>query len=281
MDQAFKDLPITALSVISEKSKCPVRYSIVDKSLDTNSEIELWTNSLFGKKTNRYICFSKEPKINNSFNVIEDIKLFNERENIPYGYTSIEKTEDSLEKSFQRKVLVAKISPRYLTNEAISDIIMLAKNKRAPNGYLLVGEINNISICAKYSRILHRQAPIPTGIPPYPQATAISAYPQSTPPPLPPRPPNELQSRRNQSPGSNHNDAFMKTVQRIYDAPDNYNPLHGVPFQINPIYSKKSNSNNQSFNTDMIDKYTRLNDLLNKFHYDFNLERSIVGYSKN
>jgi hypothetical protein len=39
----------------------------------------------------------------------------------------------------------------------------------------------------------------------------------------------------------------MKTRQRIYEAPENYNPLHGVPFQINPIYSKKLNSDNESF----------------------------------
>jgi hypothetical protein len=39
----------------------------------------------------------------------------------------------------------------------------------------------------------------------------------------------------------------MKTCQRIYEAPENYNPLHGVPFQINPIYSKKLNSDNESF----------------------------------
>ena len=81
----------------------------------------------------------------------------------------------------------------------------------------------------------HRQAPIPTGIP---------AYPQVTPPPLPPRPPSESQLRLNQSSVS---DPLMKTRQRIYEAPENYNPLHGVPFQINPIYSKKLNSDNESF----------------------------------
>jgi hypothetical protein len=65
VDPAYKDSPITALIVISEKSRCPVRYVVVDKSYDSNSEIELWTNGLFGKKINRYICFSKEPQINN------------------------------------------------------------------------------------------------------------------------------------------------------------------------------------------------------------------------
>ena len=67
MDPAYKDSPITALSVISEKSRCPVRYVVVDKSYDTNCEIELWTNGLFGKKINRYICFCKEHQINNVY----------------------------------------------------------------------------------------------------------------------------------------------------------------------------------------------------------------------
>jgi hypothetical protein len=67
VDPALKDSPITSLIVISEKSRCPVRYFIIDKSYDTNSEIELWTNGLFGKKINRFICYSKEPQLNNVY----------------------------------------------------------------------------------------------------------------------------------------------------------------------------------------------------------------------
>ena len=65
VDLAYRDLPITALMVISDKSRCPVRHVIVDKSLDTNCELELWTNGLFGKKSNRFICYTKESPINN------------------------------------------------------------------------------------------------------------------------------------------------------------------------------------------------------------------------
>ena len=70
-------------------------------------------------------------------------------------------------------------------------------------------------------------------------------YPQATPPPLPPRPPPEPQVRQQQQLGQNNE--MLKTVQRIYEAADNYNPLNGVPFQINPIYNKQLNSDNESF----------------------------------
>ena len=59
------DLPITGLSILSDKSRCPPRYTMITNSFDGNVEIELWSNSLFGKKTNRYICFTKELNNNN------------------------------------------------------------------------------------------------------------------------------------------------------------------------------------------------------------------------
>ena len=55
-----QDLPITALCLVSEQSKCPPNYTAVSKCYDTNTEIELWRDGLFGKKINRFICFTKD-----------------------------------------------------------------------------------------------------------------------------------------------------------------------------------------------------------------------------
>jgi hypothetical protein len=71
-----------------------------------------------------------------------------------------------------------------------------------------------------------------------------NGYPQSTPPPLPPRPPSATQMKITVD---RQNSDLYKTAQRICDAADSYNPLQGVPFQINPIYSKQLGSNNESF----------------------------------
>ena len=65
MDPNYKELPITSLIILSDKSKCPPRYELVDKSHDTQSDLELWVNGLFGKKSNRFICYTKEFPIMN------------------------------------------------------------------------------------------------------------------------------------------------------------------------------------------------------------------------
>ncbi len=100
-----------------------------------------------------------------TYNVVEDMKLFNEGDNVPQGYIALDKTDDSGvffisypfcrtfeneafncfslnklgEKAFRGKVLHAKISLRFYTDIAISDIVILVKQKRAPPGYSLVG----------------------------------------------------------------------------------------------------------------------------------------------
>lgn len=65
MDTNFHNLPITALCILADRNKCPVRYIAVDKGYDTVTEIDLWKDGLFARKTNRFICFTKEYPINN------------------------------------------------------------------------------------------------------------------------------------------------------------------------------------------------------------------------
>jgi hypothetical protein len=69
MDQIYKDLPITALCITADRYKCPVRYVSIDKSYDTDTEIDMWKDGIFGRKTNRFICFTKEFPINNVCNL--------------------------------------------------------------------------------------------------------------------------------------------------------------------------------------------------------------------
>ena len=59
-----QELPITALCIVSECGKCPANYKAVAKSHDTLGDIDLWKDGLFGRKINRYICFTKDYPIN-------------------------------------------------------------------------------------------------------------------------------------------------------------------------------------------------------------------------
>jgi hypothetical protein len=55
------DLPITALCIVADRQKCPTNYFPVYKCYDVaNMEVDLWKDSLFGKKINRFICFTKD-----------------------------------------------------------------------------------------------------------------------------------------------------------------------------------------------------------------------------
>jgi hypothetical protein len=58
MNSLNVELPITALCVVA--SKCPPNYTSISKSHDTSTETDLWKDGLFGKKINRFICFTKD-----------------------------------------------------------------------------------------------------------------------------------------------------------------------------------------------------------------------------
>lgn len=69
------DLPITALCIVSDKSRCPTNYTSICKSHDTGTETDLWKDGLFGKKINRYFCFTKDYPINEVTNKIVYFRL--------------------------------------------------------------------------------------------------------------------------------------------------------------------------------------------------------------
>lgn len=283
MDNATADMPITALCILADKSKVPQYYMPVDKAYDTRTELDLWKDGLFAKRANRFICFTKEFPLktndSESWNVIEDILLFNDKEIAPGGYIAIEKTGDSGEKAFQRKVLHAKVSLRHYTDTAISDIILLAKDKRAPAFYSSKGEINGCMLCVRYSKIPKQKAVAPS------ISDRIKSGSATTPTrqlqtPVYPHNTNQIQMPMPYGAAAPNSD-FYRTVQRIFDSAASYNPLEGVPFEIDSIYKNNTNSNNdEDIDTDLIDKYASekaINDTLSKYEYDFSLERSVLN----
>jgi hypothetical protein len=69
MNNSNADLPITALCIVTEKTKCPSNYFAISKSNDMNLDTDLWKDGLFGKKINRFICYTKDYPINEVFNI--------------------------------------------------------------------------------------------------------------------------------------------------------------------------------------------------------------------
>lgn len=300
MNNSNTDLPITALCIVTDKTKCPSNYVAISKSYDMNVETDLWKDGLFGKKINRFICYTKDYPINEAFNVIEDIKLLNEKENIIGGFIPIEKCFDNIsEKSFQKKVLCIKIAHRFFTHTAVSDIIILVRTKRPPTGYSFIGEINNHTICVKFSPIQNTKSQPPQL--PMSMSTNNLPYPLGyvAPPPIPPRPMSvgqnlsdrlssatldqgyvliDSNSNEQQRSSVTPNSDLTNTLQRYQTqiSHHNYNPLQGVPFEINPIYdSVRSRESNLDLN-ELNRSLAKSNNLLKKLSYDYRLEATCL-----
>ena len=248
------DLPITSLCIVTERSKCPPNYTPITRCHDADIEPDLWRDGLFSRKINRYICFTKEFPIADSFNVIEDIKLLNERDNMIGGFVPVDKCVDNAaEKVFQKKVLCVKMSQRYFTNEAICDLIIMGRAKRAPQGYTYLGEVNGFIICVRY-------APVPDARAGgnFYAASASNKQPAPLMPTPPPRPPsihsnlalNDIEngfvhvnttngsgSSNQHYPNNNNNSSNNGGGGHHEYSHKHYNPLDGVPFQLNPVFA--------------------------------------------
>lgn len=284
-----QDLPITAICVLTDRLKCPPNYTPIFRSYDANAETDLWKDGLFGRKINRFICYTKDYPINETYNVIEDIKLLNERENMLGGFIPVDKCYDNNEKCFQKKQLCIKVSHRYFTNMAVSDIIILVKNKRPPSGYSFIGEINNHTLCVKFSAIESKPASNMQSSASSNQIASGGHVPSI--PPIPPRPASFSQNigsieqsyvhvprPSSEQPATAHapND-FYSTLQRGQSVASSvYNPLQGVPFELNPIYDMEKTNNNILDLNHLESKFTSSNHLLNRISYDFGMEKNLV-----
>jgi len=311
------DLPITAICIVSDKSRCPPNYTPIVRANDTGTEPDLWKDSLFGKKINRFFCFTKDYPINETYNVVEDIKLLNERDTLP-GFIPLERCLDTSEKSFQKKTVNIKVSHRFYTTTAVSDIVLLVKSRRPPTGYSFIGEINGHAMCIKFSQIPNSSsssgvtsgvqarnpaaAATPPPIPPRPYSSASSDFPSDyvNVPRLPPTPPmfnggssgfpinnnpnmadlnfvspRAQQAAAAQQTGHHHNQYHQHSQM-------GFNPLQGVPFEINPLYNASLQADIKS---DLIDndrlnrKIANFNEILAKTNYDFKLERTLIASS--
>ena len=71
--------------------------------------------------------------------VLADLVINNEHDPPPSGYTLIDYTLDTREKATRKKQICVRMLPRHTTHDALSDLILLSRSKRAPPEYTLAG----------------------------------------------------------------------------------------------------------------------------------------------
>ncbi|KAK9499012.1 hypothetical protein O3M35_003533 [Rhynocoris fuscipes] len=178
MQQVFKSLPddkpITAICIIEDITKSPSGFSIVSRTHDQDSDADLWKGStFFGGKISRYLCLSKTEGFGEF--IVESLSVIGEKDQPPDGYCLISKTIDTDAKAWKKRQICYRLTRRNVASSAVSDVILLSKGNRAPDGFELVGSVNGLAVCIKKINLTSSQnispAPLlgyslnPNGIP--------------------------------------------------------------------------------------------------------------------
>ncbi|CAF1594915.1 unnamed protein product [Rotaria magnacalcarata] len=254
-------LPITGICLVTKPNNVPIGYDCIRKVHDdTSRDADLMADSLLERK-DRFMCITRIiPLANNRPDVIEDIKLINERDNPPAAYAVLAYTADTREKGTNKKLICVKMAEIQGGMKCICDIIFLYRSRRPPQFYTSIGEINGLQMCIK-------------------EGTA----PTLRPPPLPPAP----QPQSNLYP--NPMNYQTSDQQQYYQAPPEYSNtntltkksderdiLDGIPFQINPKYLTAMNNKRNGNDLSDLDSFNILSayDIERCFQYDFSIERS-------
>lgn len=255
MDQ---NLPITKIGIVEDKNKCPPDYDILLYSADRNDECDLMPDGFF-KKTTRYLCISrKPPSIPGQVDqVLADIAIQNEKERPPNGYCVLEHTLDTKDKATKKKQICVKLIERESTTAAITDINLYTKTKRAPMGFTLAGEINNVALCFKIGDVPRLKSnPVPSPTLPATSKSKSEAAKRST--------PSSIMGNQKFSDLNHFQSNSSSGV---------FHPLSGVPFVLNSAFS--SSLGLQNVYPPDVQSRTGV-DIANEYQYPFTTERSIL-----
>uniref|UniRef100_A0A023F2H4 Multivesicular body subunit 12A n=1 Tax=Triatoma infestans TaxID=30076 RepID=A0A023F2H4_TRIIF len=164
MQQVFKSLPddkpITAICIIEDLTKIPSGFTIVSRTHDQDSDADLWKGStFFGGKISRYLCLSKSEGIGDY--IVESIGVIGEKDQPPDGYVLISRTIDTDAKAWKKRQICYRLTRRNLASSAVTDVILLSKGNRAPEGFELVGPINGLAVCIKKIHLKPSQSTSP------------------------------------------------------------------------------------------------------------------------
>lgn len=253
---AETDWPITSVAVVTDLTKVPPGFIVIDRTFDKKQEADLWQDGLFGRRVCRYMCVERCAP-SSGRDVLVDVVIINEKDNVPPGFTCVDYTVDTREKAVKKKTLCIRMMASSLTSDAISELILLSKGQRKPPmGYTLVGDLNNMALCYKMSKITSPvQREEKQGTPSTINMSSIAAN-------LPYGYPGTARSTKTGPPERALSNLGFATVT----------PLSGVPFKINPKITDLSNLSEISI-PDI--GYKTLGDLDRQYAYDFSVERTV------
>ncbi|XP_040157586.1 multivesicular body subunit 12B [Anopheles arabiensis] len=150
--------PVTSLQLVEEFEKCPTNFQPINKTYDQDQDADLWREKmLIGKRTTRYLCQSKSEGLPGY--IVETLKIINEKEIIPEGFSQLTRTADTEQKAWRKKQLVYRLTKKSSAKQAVTDIILCSRMRQAPDGFTLAGDINGILVCFKKSPVPHRPSP--------------------------------------------------------------------------------------------------------------------------
>ncbi|XP_023707621.1 multivesicular body subunit 12A isoform X1 [Cryptotermes secundus] len=292
MHQVYKtlpdDRPIMSIHVIEDPDKCPTGFVVVSRTHDQDSDADLWREgSFFGKKCTRYICLSKTEGITDY--IIESVAIINEKEVPPDGYALITRTADTDQRAWRKRQLCYRLARRNQAASAVTDIIVMGRLKKAPNGFSLAGEINGMTVCFKCgpslapvnkpsatqpSQLLYSLSPAPTYLPhfnspqPYSAAAVVNKAPING--EAGGESPHEYEQLVSLQPSRPAPKPPGASTHGTYATIAAYSGLDGVPFILNP--SLQNLSHRHTHQIPVIKSKTK-HELNKEYDYDFRVER--------
>lgn len=240
------DRPVTALCVVEDPSRCPFGYTVVAKTHDQDLDADLWKDGFFSKRITRYLCISKTE--GPSGFVIDSLCITNDKDAPPNGYVLLSKTygtgkinnkfnENSFftylflaeQKAWRKRQLSYRLSEKHSVFLAITDIIILSKTKKAPEGFTMAGEVNGLVLC-------YKSAPLPANPTPL-SNMVLPTYPSV-----------------NTNPTTNSDFSFSGRNSPTPKSPSMANPIKSPvrPAPLPPVNKYKTAENNPVFNRGIV-----------------------------
>ncbi|XP_060570380.1 multivesicular body subunit 12B-like [Ruditapes philippinarum] len=273
-----EDWPITGVVVVADITKCPAGYTTIDRTYDRAEEADLWRDGIFGRRVTRYLCVQRTAPQPGK-DVLVDVSIINDRDPVPAGFTVLDYTADTREKATKKKVICVRWMSVNLTNSALSELIILPKGtRRPPNGYTLVGELNNLMLCYKMANIQTQSKISHTNSDPSINMTDMA---NNLPYTLHPGKENAYRQGMSSSytPGTNvagYNQNRPAPPQRQMTIGGTVSALSGVPWQLSPKLTDLENLKN--IHIPEI-RYKTILDIENQYQYHFDVERSTSANS--
>lgn len=257
---ADQDWPITGVVVVADITKCPAGYTTIDRTFDNTEEADLWRDGLFGRRVTRYLCVERSAPQPGK-DVLVDVTIINERDPVPAGFTVVDYTADTREKAIKKKVMCVRWMNGNLTTSAISELIILTKGvRRPPNGYTLVGELNNLMLCYKMAQIKTQ-----SDLPSHNSDPAMNMSQLENNLPYTMHPQRQYSMGTRTAPPERTTSSLSATT---------VTPLTGIQWQLNP----QLQGGGCNIHIPTI-RYKTMMDIENEYKYHFNIEKGVTASS--